>query len=254
MSLRNDLNVFRGTGRLLNALLRAQVHMARASAAWITAERAYTAGRVLVCVLLPAYLLTHLTSRFMWAWWGLMVAWAVVSGRVIHRQGWLDGWECEGEGECRAGEGGEALQCAEPTPLNDHEMLLGEQRQEADAAFGAFVEHNVAAAVTQGRKGIHTDALLKLLHEHDMLTDWKEPDIRTTCDRLGIPWRRQMSVQGRNYFGIHADDLTKHLGRRPQLPPEMVPDLTPSPSPEKTPSSPYVRGPIALIKRPFSRS
>ncbi|MEU5425829.1 hypothetical protein AB0H73_09500 [Streptomyces olivoreticuli] len=256
MSLRHDLNVFRGTSRLLNAFLRAQVHMVKTSAAWMFAERAYAAGRVLVCVLLPAYLLTHLTSRFMWAWWGVMVAWLVVSGRVIKRKGWLDGWGHEEPEEDRfTGEGdGSAVSHAAPVPLNDHEKSPEEQRQDADAAFAVFVEHNVAAAVAKGRTGIHTDALLGLLHDHGMLTGWKEPDIRATCDRMGIPWRRQHSVQGRNYFGIHVDDLTKYLGRRPQVPPEMVPDLTPSASPEETPSSPYVRGAVALIKNPLQRS
>ncbi|GAA3086651.1 hypothetical protein GCM10020000_86670 [Streptomyces olivoverticillatus] len=84
---------------------------------------------------------------------------------------------------------------------------LGEQHQDADAAFGAFVEHNVAVAVAQGRKGIHTDVLLGLLHDHGMLTGWKEPDIRATCDRMGIPWRRQLSVQGAELF--------RHPRRRP---------------------------------------
>ncbi|GAA3086659.1 hypothetical protein GCM10020000_86680 [Streptomyces olivoverticillatus] len=101
--------------------------MVKTSAAWMFAERAYAVGRVLVCVLLPAYLLSHLTSCFMWAWWVVMVVWMVVSGRVIKRKGWLDGWEREEPEEDRftGEEDGGTVLCAEPAPQSDHEKVAG---------------------------------------------------------------------------------------------------------------------------------
>ncbi|WP_435059834.1 hypothetical protein [Streptomyces sp. bgisy060] len=134
----------------------------------------------------------------------------------------------------------------EPDTLNDHETV-GEQRPEtttlqatsaeADAAFAVFVEHSVAFAVRQGRKGVHTDTLLQRIHQEKMLADWTEPVIRRKCKSLGIPVRTQMGIQGRNYFGVHVENLEQALGRPLRIPAQLVPDLTPN-SPAGPPAEP----------------
>ncbi|MFI6689311.1 hypothetical protein [Streptomyces sp. NPDC050485] len=127
----------------------------------------------------------------------------------------------------------------EPSTLNDHENAGEEHPEpetpvaspaEADAAFGLFVEHNVAFAVRTDpkgdRKGVHTDTLLKILHSAGILADWTEPMLRQKCKTLGIPVRTQMGIRGRNYFGVHVDDLEHALGRAVRLPPQLVLDGT----------------------------
>ncbi|MFD8887526.1 hypothetical protein ACFV0H_34310 [Streptomyces erythrochromogenes] len=147
--------------------------------------------------------------------------------------------------------------------LNDHEMP-GEQNPEAepltaspaeaDAAFGLFVEHNVAYAVRTDpkgdRKGVHTDTLLKILHATGMLTDWTEPMLRRKCKSLGIPVRKQMGIRGRNYFGVHIEDFEQSLGRAVRVPPQLVPDLTLN-APTTPPAEPPAPPPeVALIQHP----
>ncbi|MFE3166756.1 hypothetical protein [Streptomyces sp. NPDC059224] len=143
--------------------------------------------------------------------------------------------------------------------LNDHETA-GEwdpettQAQaaaaEADAAFAAFVEHSVAFAVRQGRKGVHTDTLLERIHRERMLADWTEPVIRQKCKALDIPVRTQMGIQGRNYFGVHIADLEQALGRALQIPAQLVPDLTPN-APAAPPAEPPAPPPeVAFLEAP----
>ncbi|MFD9774221.1 hypothetical protein ACFWXE_28400 [[Kitasatospora] papulosa] len=130
---------------------------------------------------------------------------------------------------------------------NDHETP-GEQdpettpaqvtSAEADAAFAVFIEHSVAFAVRQGRKGVHTDTLLKRIHQEGILADWTEPMIRQKCKFLGIPVRTQMGIQGRNYFGVHVENLEQALGRALRIPAQLVPDLTPN-----APTAPPVGAP-----------
>lgn len=147
--------------------------------------------------------------------------------------------------------------------LNDHETPGEEAPEaeqptaspaEADAAFGLFVEHNVAFAVRTDpkgdRKGVHTDTLLKILHTTGMLTDWTEPMLRKKCKSLGIPVRKQMGIQGRNYFGVHVEDLEQSLGRAVRVPPQLVPDLTQN-APTAPPAEPPAPPPeITLIQPP----
>lgn len=124
-------------------------------------------------------------------------------------------------------------------------------QREAEAAFVTFIEHNVAHAVQQGRKGVHTDVLLDLLHTEKMLLDWTEPVFRAKCGYLRVPVKRQMNIKGRNYFGIHHEDLTKALGRRPVLPAYRVPDLTPGAAPVPAPDEPLSAPPaVALVTPP----
>ncbi|MEU0352956.1 hypothetical protein ABZ302_40070 [Streptomyces sp. NPDC006237] len=143
--------------------------------------------------------------------------------------------------------------------LNDHETE-GERdpettqaqatSAEADAAFAAFVEHSVAFAVRQGRKGVHTDTLLERIHRERMLTDWTEPMIRQKCKSLDIPVRTQMGIQGRNYFGVHIIDLEQALGRALRIPAQLVPDLTPN-APAAPPAEPPAPPPeVAFLEAP----
>ncbi|MER5550035.1 hypothetical protein ABT072_48535, partial [Streptomyces sp. NPDC002589] len=121
---------------------------------------------------------------------------------------------------------------------------------EADAALGMFIEHSVAFPVREGRKGVHTDTLLKRIHEERMLADWKEPMLRKKCASLGIPVRKQMGIQGRNYFGVHVEDLEQALGRAVRRPPQLVPDLTPN-APAGPPAEPPAPPPeVAFLKAP----
>ncbi|MEU0214092.1 hypothetical protein ABZ281_02850 [Streptomyces sp. NPDC006265] len=146
---------------------------------------------------------------------------------------------------------------------NDHETPGEEDREtepptaspaEADAAFGLFVEHNVAFAVRTDpkgdRKGVHTDTLLKILHTTGMLTDWTEPMLRQKCKSLGIPVRTQMGIRGRNYFGVHVQDLEQSLGRAVRVPPQLVPDITLNapPAPPAEPPAPLPQ--VTLIQPP----
>ncbi|WP_331729411.1 hypothetical protein OG592_43860 (plasmid) [Streptomyces avidinii] len=146
---------------------------------------------------------------------------------------------------------------------NDHEMA-GEEGLEtepptvspaqADAAFDLFVEYNVAYAVRTDpkgdRKGVHTDTLLNILHKNGMLTDWTEPMLRKRCKSVGIPVRKQMGIKGRNYFGVHVEDLEQALGRAVRVPPQLVPDLTPD-GPAAPPAEPPAPAPeVALIQPP----
>ncbi|MFD6968786.1 hypothetical protein [Streptomyces sp. NPDC059949] len=148
---------------------------------------------------------------------------------------------------------------------NDHEKS-GEQDPETeqpeaspaevDAAFGVFVEHNVGYAVHTDpkatRKGVHTDTLLKILHTAGMLTDWTEPMLRRKCKSLGIPVRTQMSIKGRNYYGVHIEDLEQSLGRAVRLPPQLIPDLTPN-TPAAPPAEPPAPPPDVAHLQPPAR-
>ncbi|MEU7075719.1 hypothetical protein AB0B30_37195 [Streptomyces narbonensis] len=142
---------------------------------------------------------------------------------------------------------------------NDHETV-GEQdpeatppqatSAEAEDAFAVFVEHSVAFAVRQGRRGVHTDTLLKRIHQERMLADWTEPMLRQKCKALDIPVRTQMGIQGRNYFGVHIADLEQALGRPLRVPAQLVPDLTPN-----APAAPPVEPPappaeVAFLEAP----
>ncbi|MFD8416548.1 hypothetical protein ACFV2Q_33205 [Streptomyces sp. NPDC059650] len=146
----------------------------------------------------------------------------------------------------------------EPDTSNDHE-IVGEQdpettpqatSAEADAAFAVFIEHSVAFAVRQGRKGVHTDTLLQRIHQEGMLADWTESMLRRKCKSLDIPVRTQMGIQGRNYFGVHVENLEQALGRPLRIPAQLVPDLTPN-----APAGPPVEPPappaeIAFLAAP----
>ncbi|MFJ4003984.1 hypothetical protein ACIPWL_11055 [Streptomyces sp. NPDC090023] len=136
----------------------------------------------------------------------------------------------------------------DPAAPNDHETM-GEQDPEAaapqatpaeaDAAFALFIEHSVAFAVRQGRKGVHTDTLLQRIHQEGVLADWTEPMLRRKCKSLDTPVRTQMGIQGRNYFGVHVEDLEQALGRPLRIPAQLVPDLTPN-----APAGPPVEPPV----------
>ncbi|MFD0437150.1 hypothetical protein [Streptomyces chartreusis] len=142
---------------------------------------------------------------------------------------------------------------------NDHETA-GEQdpettppqvtSAEADAAFAVFIEHSVAFAVRQGRKGVHTDTLLQRIHQERMLADWTEPMFRQKCKSLDIPVRTQMGIQGRNYFGVHVENLEQTLGRPLRIPAQLVPDLTPNApaAPPAEPPAPPLE--VAFLKTP----
>ncbi|MGW7201144.1 hypothetical protein [Streptomyces chryseus] len=117
-----------------------------------------------------------------------------------------------------------------------------------------FVEHNVAYAVRTDpkriRRGVHTDTLLKILHKAGMLNDWTEPMLRRKCESLRIPVRTQMSIKGRNYYGVHVLDLEQSLGRAVRLPPQLIPDLTPN-TPTAPPAEPPAPPPdIAHLQPP----
>ncbi|MFE9121532.1 hypothetical protein [Streptomyces sp. NPDC007172] len=152
-----------------------------------------------------------------------------------------------------------ADQPQEPEPSNDHEMAGEESPEkatphatpaEAEAAFVMFIEHSVAFAVRHGRKGVHTDALLQRIHQEAMLADWTEPMLRRKCKSLNIPVRTQMGIQGRNYFGVHVENLEQALGRPLRIPAQLVPDLTPN-APSRPPvESPAPPAEIAFLTAP----
>lgn len=211
-------------------------------------------GARLAVILGVCWLYAFAWSRYSVLGWLLLLAWLVIALPAAPGR--------EGQEDAAVEP---TVEPADDAPENDHEndQELGEKHEHiepadpaavqraAEAAFVTFVEHNVAHAVQQGRKGVHTDVLLELLHRKKMLLDWKEPAFRAKCGQLRIPVRRQMSIKGRNYYGVHHEDLTRALGRRPVLPAHRVPDLTPGAPPLPTPDEPLTAPPaLALVAPP----
>ncbi len=113
---------------------------------------------------------------------------------------------------------------------NDHEMLgESEEKPPEQLNLAARVEHAVAHAKTAGRHGVHLSQLLADLHADGHLADATVTDLGAHLRALDIPIRDSLRVATLNRVGIHHDDLRKHLGHTPRLPPHMVPDLTPDP-------------------------
>ncbi|MGK4581375.1 hypothetical protein [Kitasatospora sp. HPMI-4] len=135
--------------------------------------------------------------------------------------------EDEEEPYDEAGEEGEEDAVVEAPPLSPEEI--------ADR-FRRYVEHMVAARWAEGvrgrRQGVHVEDMLTDLKERGLITDeqWDTPSLGAYLRALGIPLRDPLSltVNGRkvNRVGVHYEELTRHLGRTPHLPPHLVPDRT----------------------------
>ncbi|MFJ5850521.1 hypothetical protein [Streptomyces sp. NPDC092903] len=184
---------------------------------------------------LGGYIALYFTEKHPGLWYAYGTAGLVVVTAVAVRTGLSAGRTVQDLEAAHADNEEEATQ--EIDTQNDQETV-GEQNiettpahataAEADDAFAVFIEHSVAFAVRQGRRGVHTDTLLKRIHQEGMLTDWTEPMIRQKCKSVAIPVRTQMGIQGRNYFGVHVENLEQALGRPLRIPAQLVPDLTPN--------------------------
>lgn len=214
--------------------------------AWVRQKDGSPGARV-AAVLGVCWLYAFAWSRYAALGWLLLLAWLVFAFPAAPGRDEQGGDRAEGvvendqEKDYDSGEKDGHVAPTRPAAV----------QEVAEAAFVTFIEHNVAHAVQQGRKGVHTDTLLALLHQEKLLLDWTEPVFRAKCKQLGVPVKKQMNIKGRNYFGIHHEDLTKALGRRLLLPAHRVPDLTPGAPPVSAHPEPPTAAPsMALIAHP----
>lgn len=116
-----------------------------------------------------------------------------------------------------------------PDPTDPRAQHLAEQQ------LIEYIEHQVAAARSQGHHGVHLAAILTGLHQRGDLTDWTTSDLGSRLRQAGIPIRPSLRVGPKVLAGVHHQDLAQHLGRAPRLPPHLVPDLTPVEDPVGAP-------------------
>ncbi|MFF1733773.1 hypothetical protein [Streptomyces sp. NPDC058247] len=137
----------------------------------------------------------------------------------------------------------------ETATRNDHEKSgeTGENPtpEQAAARLAVFVEQAVAAADhIDGHKGVHTETLLAAINRTEGLraavldpldqgdANWDVARLNATLTGLGIPVHNKgfkliLNGKQRTRAGVRHDQLTKTLGRRPRIPPQMVADRTP---------------------------
>ncbi|MFE5595076.1 hypothetical protein [Streptomyces sp. NPDC056549] len=243
--------------REIPVLGRAAYITARYIGAWLRAEDGQVLARLLVLcsVGFAAFFVAGRRPYLWWVYGGLLyLICAVVAAKTGLGAGrTVAAIEEDAQAAEYVGESGEEeREGEEPGEAGEEpdQPLTEVDRRAAEAEFLEYVEHAVTLAVHHGRKGLHTDVLLAGLHSEDILTEWTEPMIRQKCADLGVTVRTQMGILGRNYFGVHVDDLTADLGRRPRRPPQLVEDRTigaPAPAPVKAPTP----GPaLALVPPP----
>ncbi|WP_424892399.1 hypothetical protein [Streptomyces sp. XH2] len=174
----------------------------------------------------------HLLAPYRWGIaLGLAISWCLAAAMVAPSE---EDTPCLEEGD-------------EPDGKNDHEKLVGEETPVAEAwsvtqDLRDFVEGKVAAgaagyAEAKG-KGARIDDIIAGLQADDRAPEGLD---RKTMTRLlgdaGITVREQMKfrIDGnqKNQPGVHIDDLTEDLGRRPLLPAHLIPDLTPQHAPAR---------------------
>jgi hypothetical protein len=232
MGLWREVNVLRGSHRLMPVLGRSTGVMCKAVADWTRAKNGQFIGRLLL-VLVPGYVVVRLSASRPWTW----LVWAAV---------WFVG--CCLIAACRGDfvEGPGEVEEPDPTPEDDQEMV-GEQHTDTttqpDAESKAkwlrqHVEYETAAAIQRPKdspvhgKGVRVEDLLAGIQADGSLPGWDVKQFGALLTGIGIPVREQMyfKVDGRksNCPGVHAEDLTTALGRAPRLPPHLVPDLTPA--------------------------
>jgi hypothetical protein len=99
-----------------------------------------------------------------------------------------------------------------------------------------YVEHAVAHADLQGRKGVHAVDLLAGQQQSGRYLGLTGATFPAKLRDAGLPVTG-ISIHGDNQLGVRHDQLTKALGRTPRLPAHLVPDLTEQePSPGETPT------------------
>jgi hypothetical protein len=132
--------------------------------------------------------------------------------------------------------------------LNDHE-ISGETeekptREQAAVRLARYVEHAVAAAKhLHNKMGVHTETLLDGINRTEGLRaalldplapdggEWDVPGLNAALTALGIPVHNRgfkLMIDGKQRVraGVRYDELAKHLGRRPILPPAIAEDRT----------------------------
>lgn len=88
-----------------------------------------------------------------------------------------------------------------------------------------YVEHAIAQADLEGRKGVHAVDLLTGLQEAGRYLGLNGKTFPAKLRDASIPVD-QLSIKGDNQLGVRHDKLTTALGRSPRLPPHLVPDIT----------------------------
>lgn len=219
MGLRDELNVFRGAHHLAPVLARSTGIMCHAVITWLRGGADGQFGGRLIALCLPGYLAIHQTAQRPWLWWVWGGSWLTACLIIAARRG------------DTLTDIVEPAEDAAPTEAAGEQPTEDEQPTQADH-LRQHVEHQVAAAVQAGTKGVRVAQLLTDLQAGGHLRSWDATQLKETLRGIGVPVRDQMyfKVDGRktNQPGVHVDDLTKTLGRRPHLPPHLVPDLTPS--------------------------
>ncbi|MGW3425656.1 hypothetical protein [Streptomyces phaeochromogenes] len=149
---------------------------------------------------------------------------------------------------------GEQSKEPESAPQDDHEKSeeAGEKPtfEQATARLARYVEHAVAAAHHMHKhKGVHTETLLDGINRTEGLRavlldpldpqgkDWDVPRLNAAFAEIGIPVHSKgfkLIIDGRQRVraGVRYDQLEKHLGRRPVLPPSLAVDHTPVHTPD----------------------
>ncbi|PWI16019.1 hypothetical protein DI272_18985 [Streptomyces sp. Act143] len=133
--------------------------------------------------------------------------------------------------------------------------------QAARERLRIFVEHRVAATAQGHVKGIRgkgsrVDDLLAEQQENGGLPGMDRKGMIELLGMAGITVRDQMSFRvlettetgetwvKKNVPGVHVEDLTKDLGRRPNIPAHLVPSLDPSGTPISPPDPTQDSGPV----------
>ncbi|MFE0774175.1 hypothetical protein [Streptomyces sp. NPDC058861] len=243
------------------SLARANAQLISGIARWTTAEKGETANRV-VALLIFGFFAAVIFVNNSWLCWVVGVGWVLTVGGVAaqhapHLEPALDEpEEEEGDEEHEEEEYAddyEEYEDEQETPGEEDEEETDElneerRKREEDSLLRtrtlmSFVEDEVATAVHNGTKGVRIAVLLTLFQSRGQLQNWDEDRLKSLLKGIGVPVREQMyfKINGKksNKAGIHVDDLTETLGRRPRLPAHLVPDLTPSaPSNSRLPVGP----------------
>lgn len=78
-----------------------------------------------------------------------------------------------------------------------------EREERAEAAFVQWIYERIG-----DRNGVLVAELVEGLHQSDMHRDWDASVLRGVIERLGIPVRDSLKVDGTVSTGVHVDDLT----------------------------------------------
>ncbi|MFJ5635070.1 hypothetical protein ACIQF5_20835 [Streptomyces goshikiensis] len=237
------------------SLARANTQLISRIARWTTTEKGETANRVLA-LLIFGFFATVILVNNSWLCWVVGAGWVLTVGGAAAQHApnlkpTLDEPEEEEDNDEdeeeeydddyeeyeveREAPGEEDEEDEEPDEQDEERRKREEDAPLRARALMSFVEDEVATAVHNGTRGVRIAVLLTLFQSRGQLQNWDEDRLKNLLKGIGVPVREQMyfKINGKksNKPGIHVDDLTETLGRRPRLPAHLVPDLTTSAPP-----------------------